>query len=90
MYPSICPTGHLQMIDMTHLERKQVDKLHDVEGYVCSGCGEWVTVFTTTRSLDDAMHRLARLSVSRSDFRYHFMKTLKKATQVQKKAADYG
>ena len=90
MYLFSCGCGHIQAVDLGNLKRQKIDELHKGEGYNCELCGTWVTVFITTKSLDKAMEKLNKLRVTRPDFRYHFLKVLKKATAIQKKVAVYG
>lgn len=76
------------MIDITGLERRPVDKIFIALGYPCSSCGEWQNVFFTTRSLDEMVAKIEKLSTERGDFPFQFSRALRKATGIQEKAQE--
>lgn len=77
--------GKWNMIDLLKLERRAVDKIFFVDGFLCDHCKMWVNVFYTTRSLQDAMKKLESMDEKRKDFRYHFAKVMRKAEGVQER-----
>jgi len=72
------------MVDMENLDGKPVNKIVTELGFMCE-CGTWVTVSYTTRSLEDALKKLASRSIKSAGYHFHFARTLRKAEGVQEK-----
>lgn len=82
-YPWVCNgCGKQTMIDLLKLERRAVDKIVSVDGYVC-GCGMWVGMFYSTIALREAFRKLEGLDVKRKDYKFHFGKVLRKAQGIR-------
>ena len=72
-------------MDLESPDFLSIFKLTTSEGYICENCNGRIPFFVTTQSLWDAMHRVEKIDPSKQSFRFHFLKTLKKAIGVQEK-----
>lgn len=89
--PDRCPhCQHQNMVDFGNLERRPLSKLYIVEGYVCSACDRWKPIYYTTRALDENFKRLNNLPPMHRSFLYHFLKTVKRAMEIQERGRSYG
>lgn len=88
--PLQCFCGHETMLDLECLETMPISKIFTQEGFVCKNCKQWKPVFILTLSLSEAMRKLNQMSLSHKNYRFHFMKTVRKAMDVQKRGEFYG
>jgi len=88
--PILCPSCHEEfMVDMERLQYQPIDKVGERLGTTCTNCVTWVTVSYTTRSLEDALKKLASRSIKSAGYHYHFAKALRKAEGVQEKYGSF-
>lgn len=73
--PFICSCGQETMVDMDKLERRPLDKLIMMEGFLCR-CGAWKPVYFETALLKNAMRKVV---TCKHDFKFHFGKALRQA-----------
>ena len=78
------------MVDFGKLDRRPLTNLYIVEGYICSKCEVWKPLFFTTRALDENFKRLKMLGPTHRAFLYHFLKTLKRAMDIQERGRWHG
>jgi len=84
--PILCPScGYENMVDVESLESHPVDRVASRLGIKCPECDAWVTFSYTTRSLENALKKLASRSTNSAGYHYHFAKVLKKCEGVQEK-----
>jgi len=76
------------MIDWHRLESRPLSKLLTVSGYVCQQCNRWKPCWYSNRLLDDAMRKLESMSPQNPSFFYHFVKTMKRAAEIQKRGQE--
>ena len=78
------------MIDLEKMENRPLSRIFTQEGFICERCGTWKPVFINTLSLRDAMRKLDQMPLTHKDYRFHFMKTVRKAMDVQKRGDQHG
>lgn len=76
------------MIDWLHLESRPLSKLLTVSGYVCQQCHRWKPCWYSNRLLDEAMRKLESMSPEHPSFLFHFSKTAKRASEIQKRGQE--
>ena len=82
-----CKTcGHENLIDLDRLSGWPLDKIVTAQGFICEKCGSREAIFYTTVSLEEAMSKLMRYPLAHDQFRYHFVKTLRKAKGINERA----
>ena len=79
------------MQDMAKLPRRPISKLYSVEEFICKACGKRKPCFFTTVQLLDGMRKLETMRPTHPSFWYHFLKTLKRAEEIQRRGEkEYG
>lgn len=81
----LCLVGHENMIDWENLEKRPLSKLLTAEGFMCQVCGTWKHLYYSTPQLEEKMRRLTQMSPAHPSFQYHFVKTFKRAQEVQRR-----
>jgi hypothetical protein len=85
-FPWRCKACHHEnMVDLDKLSKWPIDKLVTAEGFHCEKCDSREAIFYSTSSLEEVMRKLDALSVDRRDHHYHFLKVLKKATNIHQR-----
>ncbi len=88
--PLRCTCGHENMVCMERMMKRPVTNLIFVEGYFCGHCHNWKSVFYMTASLEEALRKLETMRPDHPSFRYHFYKTMKRASEIQKRGEQHG
>ena len=86
--PVLCPSCQEEfMVDIERLQYQPVniDNVGERLGTHCTNCDDWVIYSYTTRSLENALKKLASRSTNSAGYHYHFAKALKKCEGVQEK-----
>jgi hypothetical protein len=78
--------GYENLVNLDNLSKRPIDKIVTAEGFACGKCGHWEAIFHSTPSLEEAMRKLMRLSPEKTGYRFHFLKTLKKAIGINERA----
>lgn len=73
------------MVDWERLESRPLSKLLTVQGCTCMFCMSWKPCWYTNRQLDDQMRRLESMPPTHPSFKYHFVRTAKRAEEIQRR-----
>lgn len=83
--------GHENMVDLENLEKRPFSRLYTVEGTTCQQCGKWEACWFSTLQLSESMRKLGTMRPDHGSFRFRFIKTLKRAQEIQLRGlAEYG
>jgi hypothetical protein len=79
------------MLDWNNIPSRPLGKLYFVEEFYCSTCQQREPVWFTTVQLLDGMRKLETMRPDHPSFWYHFVKTLKRAEEIQRRGEkEYG
>jgi hypothetical protein len=82
--PFRCSTcGVETMLDWAKLPIRPISKLYSVQEFICKACGKSAPCFFTTVQLLDGLRKLETMRPNHPSFRYHFVKTLRRAEEIQ-------
>lgn len=77
--------GHENMVDLEKPTIKKIDKVNLVEVFMCEFCHMEFPFFFTSRILQETAEKLDKLAPRSRSYRFHFLKTLKKAILIRNK-----
>lgn len=83
--PLRCKNGHETMVEMEAMEKRQISKLVQAEGFRCASCGVWTDYFFVTLSLSEQIKKLSKMSVTHRNYAFHFAKAVRKAAGIQQR-----
>lgn len=81
--PWICSAcKHQSWIDLERLEKWRQDNIVTAEGYTCGNCQQRVIMFRTTQMLEEKGRKIGQYRPEQPQFKYLFIKLLKKAMAI--------
>lgn len=73
-----CNCGRENIVDMSTLESRPLDKIITAQGYVCINCSRWEAVIFTTSSFEEAVRKLETYPPSHAKYQFLFAKAVRK------------